>query len=85
MEQHDTRLPDGFQPREGHYERIVKSNPGRFEPMAEIATVPGARTGLFVAETGRLYVAIPQRGPRSAEILEYSVQASDGGGGSGLR
>ena len=49
-------------------------NPGRFEPMAEIATVPGARTGLFVAETGCLYVAVPQRGPRSAEILEYSVQ-----------
>lgn len=59
---------------EGMISSFREASPGHFEPMATIATAPGARTGLFVAATGHLYVAVPRRGDRSAELLEYSVQ-----------
>jgi len=36
-----------------------------------VATASGARTGLFVQEQNRLYVAIPHRGPQAAEVRIY--------------
>jgi hypothetical protein len=46
---------------------------GTFKLMAETVTAPGARTGLFVPETGCLYIAVPQQGEHSAEIRVFSV------------
>lgn len=41
----------------------------RFTRMAHVTTGSGARTGLFVPEIGRLYVAVPHRGAQPAAIL----------------
>jgi len=42
--------------------------------LARVATAAGARTSLFVPEQGRLYLAVPHRGPQKAEIREYEVR-----------
>jgi len=44
-----------------------------YEPSAMIATAPGARTALFVPVLSRLYVALPQRGNRGAEVRVFQV------------
>ena len=46
-----------------HYERIEHN-----------ATAAGARTGLFVPEWGKLFVAVPHRGQQRAEILVYETK-----------
>jgi DNA-binding beta-propeller fold protein YncE len=38
-----------------------------------VATAAGARTGYFVAEWGKLFVAVPHRGAQSAEVLVFTV------------
>lgn len=42
--------------------------------ISQVPTSPGARTGLWVPELGRLYVAIPHRGTQKAEIRVYELQ-----------
>jgi hypothetical protein len=44
-----------------------------YKISARIATVAGARTGLFVPERGALFVAVPQRGKQGAELRRYQV------------
>ncbi len=44
---------------------------GRFARAARIATAPGARTALYEPAVRRLYLAVPRRGPRPAEIRVY--------------
>jgi DNA-binding beta-propeller fold protein YncE len=39
-----------------------------YVPAGAAATADGARTSLFVPDTGRLYVAVPRRGTQPAEI-----------------
>jgi len=46
-----------------HYERI-----GRYP------TAPGARTGLFVPEWGKLFVAVPRRGEQRAEVMVFEAR-----------
>ena len=46
------------QPDADHYDRIGRS-----------ATAPGARTGLFVADWGKLFIAVPHRGAQRAAVL----------------
>jgi hypothetical protein len=41
---------------------------GRYERLAHLATAAGARTGLWVPELHRLFVAAPHRGPQEAAI-----------------
>jgi DNA-binding beta-propeller fold protein YncE len=54
---------------------IVKQrDPDQYDRVGRLMTVPGARTGLFVAERSALYVAVPARGASPAEIRAYSVQ-----------
>src|SRR5262245_31131932 len=43
---------------------------GRIE---RVATARGARTCLFDADTGSLYLAVPRRGDQAAEIREFKV------------
>jgi len=45
-----------------------------YKPIAKVATAPGARTCLFVAETNRLYLAVPHRGGQEAQVRVYQVQ-----------
>lgn len=41
---------------------------------AKVATAAGARTSLFVAQTGRYYLAVPHRGQQAAELRVLSRQ-----------
>jgi DNA-binding beta-propeller fold protein YncE len=45
-----------------------------YEHVEHIATATGARTGLFVPDWGKLFVAIPHRGEQRAEILIYETK-----------
>jgi DNA-binding beta-propeller fold protein YncE len=51
-----------------------QSDGDRYEAIAKIGTAAGARTSLFVADLGRLYVAVPHRGAQRAEIRVYEAQ-----------
>jgi phage gp45-like len=44
--------------------------------IESLPTAPGARTALFVPELGRLFLAVPARGGRSAEIRVYATRAA---------
>jgi DNA-binding beta-propeller fold protein YncE len=46
----------------------------RFTRVAHVATGPGARTGFFVSEIGRLFVAVPHRGAQAAGILIFETR-----------
>jgi hypothetical protein len=60
---------DVFQQKDAdHYVRV-----GRYE------TAPGARTGLFVPEWGKLFIAVPHRGGQRAEILVYETKETGTG------
>jgi hypothetical protein len=48
---------------------VFERNGGDLRRVARVATVPGARTSLFVTAEDRLFVAAPARGGRPAAIL----------------
>jgi DNA-binding beta-propeller fold protein YncE len=45
-----------------------------YNRIAHYATAPGARTGLFVPDWGRLFVAVPHRGEQRAQILVFEAR-----------
>jgi hypothetical protein len=52
------------------YVDVIQSQSGDvFKSIAHVTTGSGARTGLFVPEIGRLFVAVPHRGAQTAAIL----------------
>ena len=58
---------------EGRLDVIRQAAPNRYAAEASIATASGARTGLFVADENRLYVAAPAAGRSPARLLVYRV------------
>jgi hypothetical protein len=56
---------------EGFVDVIQQRDADRYERVARIATAPGARTSLFVAEWKKLFVALPAAGDRPAELRIY--------------
>ncbi|HET9651741.1 MAG TPA: chromate efflux transporter [Usitatibacter sp.] len=58
---------------EGRVDVVGEESPGHYAVQASITTAPGARTGLFVPEERRLYVAAPATGGSPARILVYRV------------
>ena len=58
---------------EGAVDVIRMRNPNNYEPVERIRTASGARTGLFVPDFDRLFVAAPHRGSRPARILVYQI------------
>jgi DNA-binding beta-propeller fold protein YncE len=60
---------------EGSVEVIRQRTPNQIEAIGKINTGAGARTGLFVPQWSRLLVARPHRGPHSAAILVYTINA----------
>jgi YVTN family beta-propeller protein len=58
---------------EGKVNVLRRETPDRYVMVESIETAPRARTGLFVPEEGRLYVAAPAVGGTSARILVYQV------------
>lgn len=58
---------------EGYISVIAQRDADHYELIGKIPTAPGARTSFFSPELGRLYVAVPQRGSRSAQLRVYAT------------
>lgn len=58
----------------GFLDVIGQRSAARYERLVRVPTAPGARTSLFVPELNRLYLAVPRRGARTAEIRIFDVQ-----------
>ncbi len=58
---------------EGAVEVFRQRDPDHYESVGRITTAVGARTGLFLQNSNRLYVAVPHRGPQAAKVLVYSL------------
>jgi DNA-binding beta-propeller fold protein YncE len=56
---------------EGFLDVFQGQDGSHFFRLAHIPTAAGARTSLFVPELSRLYVAVPHRGARQAEVRVY--------------
>jgi len=52
----------------------VFSTEGGYNRLARIPTAAGARTGLFVKQQSRLYVAVPHRGAQRAAVQVYEAR-----------
>jgi WD40 repeat protein len=59
---------------EGYIDIFSQRDASNYELMTRIPTAPGARTGLWVPELDRLYVAIPHRDSQEAEIQIFELQ-----------
>jgi len=59
---------------EGFVDVLQQNDADRYERTAHYPTAPGARTGLFVPEWKKLFVAVPHRGDQRAEILVYETE-----------
>jgi DNA-binding beta-propeller fold protein YncE len=58
---------------EGAVEILRQRDPDHYESVGRITTAPGARTGFFVPNSSRLYVAVPHRGSQAAKVLVYTI------------
>ena len=59
---------------EGLIQVIRQRDADHYEVVEQVATAPGARTGLFVPSTSTLYVAVPKRGMAPAEIRVFQIR-----------
>ena len=59
---------------EGRVDVLRQETADRYPHEASVKTAPRARTGLFVPEEGRLYVAAPAAGTGPAGILVYRAR-----------
>ena len=59
---------------EGRVDVLRQETADRYPHEASVKTAPRARTGLFVPEEGRLYVAAPAAGTGPARILVYRAR-----------
>lgn len=58
----------------GFVDVFEQKDPDHYERIGRVETSPGARTGLFVADWGELFVAVPHRGAQLAEIRVYETK-----------
>lgn len=58
---------------EGYIDVLHISDHNQLSSTNHVNTSPGARTGLFVPEWNRLFVAAPHRGSSPARLLVYSL------------
>jgi DNA-binding beta-propeller fold protein YncE len=58
---------------EGSVVVLAQIDADHYRPVARVPTAAGARTGLYVPELGRLYVAAPHRTGPTAEILVFEA------------
>jgi DNA-binding beta-propeller fold protein YncE len=59
---------------QGFVDVLEQKDADHYDRTAHLATAAGARTGLFVADWGKLFVAVPHRGEQRAEILAYETK-----------
>jgi DNA-binding beta-propeller fold protein YncE len=57
----------------GALDVLRQRDPDNYERVGRITTASGARTGLFVASSHRLYIAVPHRGSQAAKVLVYTI------------
>lgn len=62
---------------EGFVDVFRQDSPDRYQRVVRIPTASGARTGLFVPDLDRLFVAIPHRGSQAAKVLVYQIQVTE--------
>jgi len=58
---------------EGYVTVLEQQDANGYRQIQKLPTAAGARTGLFVPELGRLFVAVPHRGAQQAEIRVYDA------------
>ena len=56
---------------EGAISVFEQIDPDDYRLTGKVDTAQGARTSLFVPESGTLYVAVPHRGSQQAEIRAF--------------
>jgi hypothetical protein len=56
---------------EGFLDVVAQRDADHYERIGRVATAPGARTCFYSAELDRLWLAVPRRGSRPAEIRTY--------------
>jgi DNA-binding beta-propeller fold protein YncE len=59
---------------EGRIDIVRQDDPDHYSLEGTVRTAPRARTGLFIPEEGRLYVAAPAIGTSPARLLAYRVR-----------
>ena len=62
---------------EGAISVFEQTDPDNYSLRDKVDTVEGARTSLFVPNSGTLYVAVPHRGSQQAEVRAFQTK-SDG-------
>ena len=55
---------------------FTQKDANQYEVLGEVSTAEGARTSLFVSESRRLYLAVPDYGGQQAEVRVYKAEAS---------
>jgi DNA-binding beta-propeller fold protein YncE len=59
---------------QGFVDVFDQKDADHYDRISHIPTAPGARTGLFVPEWSKLFVAVPHRGEQRAEVLVYQTK-----------
>jgi len=59
---------------EGYIDIFSQQDADHYQLLTRIPTAPGARTGLWVPELNRLYIAVPHRGSQEAAIQIFELQ-----------
>jgi DNA-binding beta-propeller fold protein YncE len=59
---------------DGFVDVLRRSDRDHLDRIARVTTAAGARTGLFVPDSDRLYVAVPHRGRQRAEIRVFDAR-----------
>ena len=59
---------------QGFVDVFEQKDADHYGRIGHYPTAPGARTGLFVVEWSKLFVAVPHRGEQRAEILVYETK-----------
>lgn len=59
---------------EGAVDVLEQRDADHYDRIEHIATAAGARTGFFVADWGKLFVAVPHRGEQHATVLIYETK-----------
>jgi hypothetical protein len=59
---------------EGRIDVVAQMDPDHYSMESSVSTAPRARTGLFVPESRRLYVAAPAIGSSPARVLVYRTR-----------
>jgi hypothetical protein len=58
---------------EGFVDVFEQRDADRYLRVARVATAAGARTGLFVADWRKLFIAVPHRGEQRAQVLVFDA------------